>query len=76
MTFAKPALSLSDQHLKLESRGLVMTDAARVERYLGAIGYYRLSAYTRPFQQDFATHTFHQADVQRRAAHLLGGGGP
>lgn len=59
MTFAKPALSLSDQRLKLENRGLVMTDATRVERYLGAIGYYRLSAYTRPFQQDFATHTFH-----------------
>lgn len=59
MTFAKPALSITDQRLRLEGRGLSIADPVRAERYLAAIGYYRLSAYTRPFQQDFSTHTFH-----------------
>lgn len=42
----------------MESRGLAVSDPVRAERYLSAIGYYRLSAYTRPFQRDFRTHQF------------------
>lgn len=59
MTFSKPALGISDQRKRLEDRGLIIPDKARAERYLSAIGYYRLSAYTRPFQSDLNTHQFH-----------------
>lgn len=59
MTFAKPPLSIADQRLKLEARGLAVPNPTKAERYLGAIGYYRLSAYTRPFQRDLTTHEFH-----------------
>ena len=58
MTFSKRALSIPEQRLKLESRGLTVSNAARAKRYLGAIGYYRLSAYTRPFQSDLNIHAF------------------
>jgi abortive infection bacteriophage resistance protein len=45
MQYQKPALSLKDQALQLQQRGLVITDLQRVEHYLNHIGYYRLSAY-------------------------------
>lgn len=45
MQYPKPALSLQDQALQLQHRGLVVTDMARLVRYLNHIGYYRLSAY-------------------------------
>jgi abortive infection bacteriophage resistance protein len=59
MTFSKPALSVPNQRLKLEGRGLVIPDVDRAERYLATLGYYRFSAYTRPFQHDHSTHAFH-----------------
>ncbi len=59
MIFSKPALSIPDQRRLLESRGLVIPDIIRAERYLNDIGYYRLSAYTRPFQISYTTHQFH-----------------
>ena len=62
MAFSKVALSIPDQLVRLEARGLSFPDVARAERYLSVIGYYRLSAYTRPFQQNLTTHQFH-ADV-------------
>lgn len=33
----------------LLSRGLIINDAKRTERYIRSIGYYRLSAYFHPF---------------------------
>lgn len=59
MTFSKPALDISAQRKRLEARGLLIPDKARAEHYLSVIGYYRLSAYTRPFQSDLNTHRFH-----------------
>lgn len=59
MTFSKPPLDTVTQRQQLERRGLSITDTARTERYLSVIGYYRLSAYTRPFQSDLDTHQFH-----------------
>lgn len=52
MRFDKPALT-SDQHIALlESRGLTVPDYDRAKRYLLTIGYYRLSAYFLPFQEE------------------------
>ena len=51
MRFNKPALALADQVQLLQQRGLDVEDAARAEHYLSNIGYYRLSAYSLPFEQ-------------------------
>ncbi len=47
--YTKPALSSADLVNLLRSKGLSIPDAARAERYLNNIGYYRLSAYFLPF---------------------------
>ena len=47
--FEKNPITLDDQLEKLFSRGLVVSDRDQVTQQLGNIGYYRLSAYTRPF---------------------------
>ena len=47
--FQKPALSLPDQVALLNARGMTIEDNTRAERYLGFIGYYRLSGYWRYF---------------------------
>jgi abortive infection bacteriophage resistance protein len=43
--FSKPPLSIPAQRELLNSRGLVVEDAARAEHYLNFIGYFRLSGY-------------------------------
>lgn len=41
-----------EQHIeKLESRGLTITDQPKAEEILLSVGYYRLSAYTLPFEE-------------------------
>ncbi len=50
-TFQKPPTSAWQQIELLRQRGLYIPDEARAERYLNAIGYYRLSAYFIPFEQ-------------------------
>ena len=50
MKYKKPALT-GVQHLEiLRARGLIVTDDSEALRYLEHIGYYRLSAYTLPFE--------------------------
>lgn len=57
--FAKPVLSAKEQVELLQSRGLIIPDTDRAERYLLSIGYYRLSAYYKPFQiSSSQTHEF------------------
>lgn len=51
MKFAKPALTVPQQLIKLQGRGLRIEDATEAEHYLRYIGYYRLSAYALPLQQ-------------------------
>jgi len=61
--FNKPALSLAGQLELLESRGLIIPDETRALHYLKFIGYYRLSGYALPFQNNDATqppHTFRE----------------
>jgi abortive infection bacteriophage resistance protein len=50
MRFNKPAVALADQVRLMQQRGLVVADPARAEHYLGNIGYYRLSAYSLPYE--------------------------
>ena len=49
-TYKKPALSIEQQVDQWQERGLAIPDRERAERYLNVISYYRLSAYTLPFQ--------------------------
>lgn len=51
MKYSKPYLPIPNQRQLLESRGMVIPDAAKCEEYLQRIGYYRLSAYWFPFRQ-------------------------
>lgn len=49
--FTKPYLNAHDLVRLLQSRGLMVTDTSKAERYLEYIGYYRLSAYMYPLLQ-------------------------
>ncbi len=51
MRFAKPALPIEDQLVKLRDRGLIIPDEETAHWALRRLGYYRLAAYTLPFQQ-------------------------
>jgi abortive infection bacteriophage resistance protein len=60
--FIKPSIPIFAQLHKWINRGLIVTDQHDAEHYLRTIGYYRLSAYTIPFQTGGTDHRF-QADV-------------
>lgn len=49
--FNKPPLTYEKQVELLLSRGLIVTDRKRAERYLANISYYRLSAYMLPYKK-------------------------
>ena len=49
--FQKPFANAHDFILLLQSRGLIIEDSVKAERYLQFIGYYRLSAYMYPLLQ-------------------------
>lgn len=50
-TYRKPALTEADLLDRWQDRGLSLGDRYRAARYLRHIGYYRLSAYVRSFEQ-------------------------
>lgn len=52
MQYTKLPLSISDQVKLLQSRGLNIPDISKAEHYLSFISYYRLRAYTYPFQNN------------------------
>lgn len=52
MPYKKPPISLSNQIKKLKSRGLAFDDETEAELCLSNISYYRLRAYTYPFQDN------------------------
>lgn len=52
MKFSKPPLTFEDQLAKLRARGLVIDDEVTARWALRSLGYYRLAAYTLPFQQN------------------------
>jgi abortive infection bacteriophage resistance protein len=49
--YLKPFLTVEQQRLLMQSRGLVVADPASLEHALRTIGYYRLSAYTHTFRR-------------------------
>jgi len=50
MKFTKPPLSIEQQIVLLQSRGMIIDDPERASRYLEHINYYRLRAYWLPFE--------------------------
>lgn len=50
--YAKPPLSVHNQIKRLKSRGLLLKDEAKAEKYLRSIGYFRLSAYFYPLLKE------------------------
>jgi abortive infection bacteriophage resistance protein len=56
MSYLKPPISFSAQVSKLKSRGLVFGDEIKAELCLSNISYYRLRAYTYPFQDNANTN--------------------
>ena len=52
MDFSKPAISISDQIIKLTERGLKIDNNGIALDLLSCISYYRLRAYTYPFQDN------------------------
>lgn len=52
MKYSKEPLSISQQIQRLQDRGLEITDSKRAAHYLSNISYYRLRAYTFPFQNN------------------------
>jgi len=52
MKFSKLPITIAEQIEKLKSRGLRFTNEANAESYLSHISYYRLRAYTYPFQDN------------------------
>lgn len=71
MDYVKKPLSIATQVSKLEKRGLIIDDKSLAEKYLSNISYYRLRAYTYPFQDNshpqedhrFLTNDIHLTDV-------------
>ena len=61
MKYSKPPLSIADQIARLKQRGLKFNDEQKAAHYLSNISYYRLRAYTYPFQDNFdPTHPFNK----------------
>lgn len=56
--FNKPTFSIPEHIDQWQERGLSIPDRPRAERYLSVISYYRLSAYTLPFQTGNPNHHF------------------
>ena len=52
MQYNKPPIDIPSQIALLKSRGLAFRDKNKAAHYLSNISYYRLRAYTYPFQED------------------------
>jgi abortive infection bacteriophage resistance protein len=52
MRYTKPPVSIPDQIQKLKDRGLIIPDETDALRYFSNISYYRLRAYTYPYQDN------------------------
>jgi len=61
MKYTKSPITIPEQIKKLKDRGLSFTDETKAANYLNNISYYRLRAYTYPFQDNNnPTHLFIQ----------------
>lgn len=64
-SYTKKPLSIGDQIARLKQRGLIFDDEIEAEGYLSNISYYRLRAYTYPFQMNGngVEHNFIRNDI-------------
>ncbi len=69
--FPKPYITPSDLVQLLQSRGLIVEDAAKAGSYLQHIGYYRLSAYMYPFLQIPKNQHRYKPDASFRKVMML-----
>lgn len=60
MKYQKHPLTIAEQIAKLEERGLFIEDDVLAKNYLSNISYYRLRAYTYPFQNNTDIELDHQ----------------
>ena len=58
--YEKSPISIEEQVQKLKSKGLVIDDEALTAKYLTNISYYRLRAYTYPFQDNSDPEKHHE----------------
>ncbi len=65
ITYTKNPLSLNEQVERLKKRGLIFDDEEKSKNYLYNISYYRLRAYTYPFQknENDSEHDFIRNDI-------------
>lgn len=66
MKYQKHPISIAEQIAKLEARGLNFDDKQLAAKYLGNISYYRLRAYTYPYQNNAdpdSDHHFMRDDI-------------
>lgn len=66
MKYQKQPSTITEQIAKLEERGLLFDDKALAAKYLSNISYYRLRAYTYPFQNntdEALDHQFTRDDI-------------
>lgn len=65
MKYDKKPIDTAEQVHRLERRGLLIKDKKLAEEYLNNISYYRLRAYTYPFQnnEEGSDHEFLRADI-------------
>lgn len=63
MKYTKIPITISDQVQKLKDRGLRFDNELRAQHYLSNISYYRLRAYTYPFQDNVAENHPFKVDV-------------
>lgn len=60
MQYTKRPLTIEEQIDRLEQRGLNFSDKVHASRYLQNISYYRLRAFTYPFQDNSNPTTYHK----------------
>lgn len=63
MKYKKLPLTVFEQLEKLKGRGLKFDNEAKAQNYLLNISYYRLRAYTFPFQDNFQDNQPFNVDV-------------
>ena len=71
-SYTKTALNITEQLALWQARGLSVSDTDYAEHYLTMIGYYRLSAYSLPFQRsNSSTESDHQFKPETQFEDIL-----
>ena len=63
MKYSKLPIAIPEQVEKLKGRGLKFNNETKAQNYLSNISYYRLRAYTYPFQDNFQNEQPFNVDI-------------